>query len=78
MKCYVHVQLYAPFSSTLNKHCIFPLGFWALHLKQPSKFNFYYFKSHFEYFLFKISFFACFTFPTHVVRTCSSSNMHLN
>ena len=41
MKCYVHVPLYASFSLTLNKHCIFPLAFWALHFKQPSKFNFY-------------------------------------
>ena len=26
MKCYVNVLLYAPFSLTLNKHCIFPLA----------------------------------------------------
>ena len=73
MKCYVNVLLYAPFSLTLNKHCIFPLVFW--HFTWNSHLNsvFITLKSHFEFFLFIISFFACFTFHAHVVRTCSSS-----
>ena len=66
------------FPLTLNKHCIFSPGFLGITPQTAVQIQFLLVQEPFYVFSFQNIIFACFTFPTCVLHTFSSSYMHLN